>query len=146
MVGFRLGARKTARVRNVRALRGDLQLLSERISTGSGTLVELVSSYSGVLFETIAAYLDALSEGGSETEAAEHALLPRDWGESEREGIRMFLTGLSGSTRSDSVKRAQALSATLERVAQEAETEAKQARVLRVSGVLAGAGLAILLL
>ena len=114
--------------------------------SGCETLVALSTALSGILFETIGAYLRALSQGSAEEDAAEQALAQGRFGETEREGMRMFLTGLSASTRNDLIKRIRVLETVLERAEREAEPQAKQARVLRISGVLAGAGLAILLL
>lgn len=144
--GIRLGAKKTARLVRVRSLHGDLRILSERTMSGCETLVALSTALSGILFETIGAYLRALSQGSAEEDAAEQALAQGRFGETEREGMRMFLTGLSASTRNDLIKRIRVLETVLERAEREAEPQAKQARVLRISGVLAGAGLAILLL
>lgn len=146
MIGVGLGARKTARLQTIRSLRGDLQLFSERIASGRGTLTEIAGEQGGALTEMLQIYLDRLAAGSGETEAAKTAFEDLHVCETVREGIRIFLTGLSTATRGDLKARTKTLSATLDRAESEAETEAKQARVLRVSGVLIGAGLAILLM
>ena len=145
-IGIRLGAKKTARLMTVRALRSDLQLFSEQIAAGNGTLIDLASGRDGVLFDVLRIYLDALSKGESETEAARKAIASTSGCQTVQAGLQMFLTGLSNAARSDLMRRIQTFSPMLERAESEAETDAKQARVLRISGVLAGAGLAILLL
>lgn len=145
VIGMRLGAKKTERLFTVRALRKDLQLFSERIAAGRGTLTEIASE-NGALFELIGSYLAALSGGETESAAAERASDGFKKGSAEGAGLCMFFTGLSSANRSDLIRRTDALSVALERAENEAETEAKQARVLRVSGVLVGAGIAILLL
>ena len=56
------------------------------------------------------------------------------------------MNGLSTAARCDLIKRTETLMPILLRAETEAEQDAKQARVLRISGVLTGAGLAILLM
>ena len=146
LIGMRLAAKKTERLNIVRSLRKDLVLFSERIATGGGTLTEIASAQNGMLFTMLERYLSALSEGKTESDAAESAAKELKKESTEQAGIRMFLTGLSAASRADLVKRANALMPMLERAEDDAETEARQARVVRVSGVLVGAGLAILLL
>ena len=144
LIGYQLGARKTMRLKTVRQMQSDLCLFSERISAGSGTLVELTAKQHGLLFEQIGAYLDLLQNDG-EADAAARAAKELNCGEPVREGVEQFLSGLYTASRSDLLKRVQTLSKTLERAETEAEAAAKQARVLQISGVLTGAGLAILL-
>lgn len=146
VIGMRLGARKTARLNGVRSLRSDLQLFSERVTAGSSPLKEIAGELNGTLSILLQTYLDRLDEGEREADAAESALLSLPVNGTAQAGMRMFLIGLSTATRRDLMMRVQALAPMLERAEAEAETEAKQARVLRISGVLIGAGLAILLL
>ena len=146
LIGMRLGAKKTARLNMVRSLRKDLVLFSERIATGGGTLTEIISGQNSMLFTMLGQYLSALSEGKTESDAAESAVKGVKRDSTEQAGLRMFLTGLSLASRNDLIKRANALTPMLERAEDDAETEAKQARVMRVSGALVGAGLSILLL
>ena len=146
MIGFRLGRRKTGRLRTIRSLQSDLQLFTERIGSGCGTLKELQGELNGTLGESLRIYLDMLDGGKREADAAECAIEDlRECG-AVTDGIRMFLIGLSTASRNDLIRRSQTLGAMLERAEEEAETAAKQARVLQISGVLTGAGLAILLL
>ena len=146
MIGFQLGRRKTGRLRTIRALRGDLQLFSERIGSDCSTLNRLQRELSGALGEILKTYLDMLDEGKKEADAAEEAIGDLGSCETVKAGIRMFLIGLSSASRNDLIRRTQTLKSVLERAEEEAQTEAKQARVLQISGVLTGAGLAILLL
>ena len=142
MIGMQLGAKKTARLFTVRTLRKELQLFSERITSGRGTLMEIASEKDGLLSEMLGRYLDALGKG----EAAGKAAGKLKAESTEHAGMLMFFTGLSTGSRMDLIGRANALSPTLGRAENEAEAEAKQARVLRVSGMLIGAGVAILLI
>ena len=146
VIGMRLGAKKTAYLRTVRSLRCDLQLFSERIGTCSSTLKEIAGELSGTLSTMMHTYLDRLDAGCTEADAAEYALDGLQAFGTVQAGMRMFLTGLSTASRKDLMLRSQTLAPMLERAEAEAEAEAKQARVLRISGVLIGAGLAILLL
>lgn len=146
MIGMRLGARKTAYLHTVRSLRCDLQLFSERIGTCSSMLKDIAGELTGTLSVVLRAYLDRLDAGCTESDAAEYALDGLHAYGTVQAGMRLFLTGLSNATRKDLILRMQALMPMLERAEAEAEAEAKQARVLRISGVLTGAGLAILLL
>ncbi len=146
MIGFRLGRKKTGRLKAIRSLRSDLILFSERIGSGCGTLKELQSELNGALGEILKVYLDMLDAGKQEVDAAESAVEEHRDNETVEEGIRMFLTGLSTASRTDLIRRTQTLGKLLERAEKEAETAAKQARILQISGVLTGAGLAILLL
>lgn len=145
MIGFRLAARKTDRLRTLRMLEKELQVFSERIASGRGLLPEIGKEH-GLLPEMLSDYLKALSEGMTQREASEKAAEKLRGGETEIAGLRMFFTDLSSASRSDILNRTHTLMRTLERAEQEADAEAKQARVLRVSGVLIGAGVAILLL
>ena len=145
MIGIRLSAKKTARLGTARTLRKDLQFFSDRIVRSGETLVEIASG-EGMLFDMLGAYLEALSDGASETDAAEHAAEGLRKGSAEEAGMQRFFTGMSGASRSELITRVNVLSPVLERVENEAEADAKQARVLRISGVLVGAGIAILLL
>ncbi len=146
LIGMRLAAKKTARLNTVRSLRKDLVLFSERIATGGGTLAKIAAGQNGMLFTLLGRYLSALSDGESELNAAACAadMLKKD--STEQAGIRMFFSGLASASRADLIKRVNTLSPMLERAEGEAETETKQARVLRISGALVGAGLTILLL
>ena len=146
MIGFRLGRKKTGRLKVIRSLRSDLQLFSERIGSGCGTLKDLQGELNGALGEILKTYLDMLKEGNGGADAAENAIGDLRGSGTAEAGIRMFLIGLSTASRSDLIRRTQMLGTMLERAEEEAETEAKQARVLQISGVLTGAGLAILLL
>lgn len=146
MIGMQLGAKKTARLFTVRTLRKELQLFSERITSGRGTLMEIASEKDGMLSEMLGRYLDALGKGDTEPEAAGKAAGKLKAESTEHAGMLMFFTGLSTGSRMDLIGRANALSPTLGRAENEAEAEAKQARVLRVSGMLIGAGVAILLI
>ena len=146
LIGFRLGAKKTAQLRTVQSLRRDVQLLSERVGSGGSTLLEIAGEMNGTLSEILRIYLEKLDEGAAETDAAAFALECLRGSGNVQAGVRMFLAGLSTASRSDLIARTKALSPMLERAETEAEAEEKQARVLRISGVLTGAGLAILLL
>ena len=146
LIGVRLGARKTTGLLTVRSLKNELQLFSEQVTAKSGTLNEIAKNSDGLLSDVLQSYLAALSNGASEGKAAEEASEILQENKTLQAGVRMFLTGLSEATRLDLIKRTQVLSSTLDRAESEAEAEARKARVLRISGVLAGAGLAILLL
>ena len=146
MIGFQLGRRKTSRLRTIRSLQSDLQLFSERIGSGCGTLTEIQCELIGALGEILKIYLDMLSEGRKEADAAECATADLRDCSAVKDEIGTLLVGLSTASRSDLVRRTQTLKPLLERAEKEAETDAKQARVLQISGVLTGAGLAILLL
>ena len=146
MIGVRLAAKKTERLHTVRSLRSELRLFSERTALGCGTLCEFAAERNGILSELLRIYLKALTEGDPEPQAAERATACLRAGTTMQAATQSFLNGLSGVTRIDLEKRTQAFSTVLERAEHEAESDAKQARVLRISGVLAGAGLAILLL
>ncbi len=146
MIGFRLGRKKTARLRTIRSLRSDLQLFSERIGSGCGTLNELQGEMNGALGEVLKVYLEMLEDGSGEADAAERAIDELSGSGTTEAGIRMFLIGLPTASRNDLIRRTHTLGTMLERAEEEAETTAKQARVLQISGVLTGAGLAILLL
>ena len=145
-IGFRIGALKTARLRTVRTLRGDLQLLTARISSGIGSLMEIASDHSGMLCGALDRYLHALSQGETEADAANRAAEGLRKESAEHDGIRMFFSGLSQTGRAGFSERAETLSRMLEQAEKEAETEAKQARIIRASGALIGTAIAILLL
>ncbi len=146
MIGMQLGMKKTARLKTLRSLRNDLVRFSERIITCSSTLAEIAAEGDGTLSDMFRIYLEMLSAGRKEADAAESAAeILNGYGNVQNE-MQSFLNGLSSSARSNLIKRTEALMPILERAVAEAETEAKQARVLKISGVLTGAGLAILLL
>lgn len=145
LIGIRIAARKTARFRTLQQLKERLCLFSERISGGCGSLKDATSG-EGVFAEMLERYLKTLSEGGTEAEAARQAADLLLQGSAEQTGANAFFTGLSAASRSDLLKRAERLTQTLERAEREADEDAKKARVIRVSGALIGAGLAILLL
>ena len=146
MIGIRLGKKKTAYLKTIRSLRCDLQLFTDRVTAGSASLKDIAGELTGTLSSVLQTYLDQLETGCGETRAADCALESINAFGTVHAGLKMFLTGLSTATRKDLVLRVQTLMPTLERAEAEAETEAKQARVFRISGVLTGAGLAILLL
>ena len=146
LIGFRLGEKKGARLNTLRRLLKDLQLFAERIASGRGTLTEIALEKESMFSGMLRAYLDALEHGETESAAAGRAVKELKEGSAEHAGMLMFFTGLSMGSRTDLIERANRLSPTLERAETEAETEAKQARVFRVSGMLVGAGAAILLL
>lgn len=146
MIGFRLGMKKTAQLKTVRSIQSDLQLFSERITTESGTLEELACQMNGTLSKILRAYLDALRLGKRESEAAEYASTDLRVYENLQTGLLRFLTGLSTAARGDLIGRTQALITVTKQAEAQAEAEADRARVLRITGVLTGAGLAILLL
>lgn len=143
VVGARLAARKTKRLSTVRALKQGLQLFSERIHQG-GTL-RRIAAEDGLFFELLGTYLSALSKAAAESDAAADACGRLTHCGTERDAMRAFLTAISSASRSDLLRRIEALRPVLDRAETEAEDEAKQARVIRVSGVLIGAGLAIVL-
>lgn len=145
VIGMRLASKKTARLHAIRTLERELRLFSERIASGRGMLTEIAKEQ-GLLPEMLSEYLHALADGVRQTEAAEQAANRMNGKDTENAGVRMFFTDLSAASRADLRKRAETLSRTLECAEREADAEAKQARVLRLSGVLIGAGLAILLL
>lgn len=144
LLGARLAARKSKRLTAVRALKHGLGRFSERIAQGE-TLKHLASE-DGLFFSLLHAYLSALERGRPETEAAETACAALGGYLTERDAMRAFLDALSNASHTDLLRRIEALRAVLDRAETEAGTEAKQARVIRVSGVLVGAGLAIVLL
>lgn len=146
MIGIRLGMKKTARLHLLQSLRNDLARFSERIVTCSGTLTEIAEEGNGTLSRMLRIYLEMLCEGKKEADAAEYAAEALNGFGNVQNEVRSFLNGLSGAARDSLIKRTEALMPVLERAEAEAETEAKQARVLKISGVLTGAGLAILLL
>ncbi len=146
LVGMRLAAKKTERLSAIRAVQRDLRLFSERIDSGNCTLVGLASAEQEGLFGMLSAYLGALTRGESEERAAESAVSGFTGNNDDRISIAAFLNGVSSASQSDIRKRADALKKVLSESETDAQAEAKQARVLRVSGVLVGAGLAILLL
>lgn len=146
LIGIRLADRRTKRLEFVRALQKDLRSFAEWVRTGSESLSAFAAEQEGELSGMLKAYLAALAEGETETTAAERATERFRGGSTEQAGMRLFLSGLSSATRADLILRTQRSSDLLERTEREAEEEAKQARVLRISGVLIGAGLAILLI
>jgi stage III sporulation protein AB len=146
LIGFRIAAGKTERLRTIRALRGDLQMLSERIASGRGSLMKIASERKELLAGSLSRYLEALSEGKTEEVSAERAAAVFRKGSAEAEGMRMFFSGLSAAGRSEFTARTDSLLPMLKRAEEEAEAEAKQAQVIRVSGALIGAAIAILLL
>ena len=146
LIGIRLADRRTKRLEFVRALQKDLRSFAERVRTGSESLSAFAAEQEGELSGMLKAYLAALAEGETEATAAERGAERLRGGSTEQAGMRLFLSGLSSATRADLILRTQRSSDLLERAEREAEEEAKQARVLRISGVLIGAGLAILLI
>ena len=143
--GAQLGARKTKRLSVVRALKQGVQLFSERIAQGNGTLLQFASE-DGLFFEMLHAYLDARDNGLPEAASAKAACALLDGFRSEQDAMRLFFEALSAASRSDLFRRVESLRLALDRAEAEAQAEAKQARVIRVSGVLIGAGLAIVLI
>ncbi len=145
LIGIRIASRKTGRLKEGRAIRKDLRLFTERIATGAGTLLDAADKQ-GVLSELLSVYRNALSKGETEESASEKAADALICDRSERENAAAFLKGLSAASRSDILKRAEQWIESLERTEREAEAESKKACVIRVSGALIGAGIAILLL
>ncbi len=145
LIGIRIAARKMTRLRMVLELKEQLCLFSERIAGGCGSLRDAAQG-EGVFAEMLKRYLKTLSEGGTEDAAAGHAADMLLQGSAEQTGANAFFTGLSAASRSDLLKRAERLAQGLERAEREADEDAKKARVIRASGALIGAGLAILLL
>ena len=146
MIGIRLGAKKTARLKEIRSLQSDLQMFSEHIALCSEPLTEVADELQGPLCGILHTYFSMRNENFAEAESADRAIEVLCGDDSVKDGVRMFLTGLSTAARNDLVNRAKTLTMMLGRVEKEAESEAKQARVIRIAGVLTGAGLAILLL
>ena len=145
LIGMRIAAKKTERLRTVLALEKELRLFSERIASGNATLTDAAGE-DGILSGILTAYRDTLSAGGTERDAAEKAAEGMFATTPEREGAKAFLTGISGATRADIRNRTEQWLQTLTQAEREAEAETKKARVIRVSGALIGAGIAILLL
>ena len=146
LIGIRIAAKKTERMHTVKLLQRDLQMFSERIASGCGSLAEITSKY-GIRFSgSLDRYLDALSGGETEENAAACAAAAFRKGSAEGDGMLLFLSGLSASGRADLPKRVNALAAALNRAEDEAEDIAKQAKAIRVTGALIGAGIVILLL
>ena len=146
LIGIRIAAKKSERMQSVKALQRDLQLFSERIASGCVSLTEITSKY-GIRFSgSLDRYLCALSDGETEANAAASAVSAFRNGSAEGEGMQLFLSGLSQAGRTDLPKRAEMLSLALKRAEEEALSEAKQAKAIRVTGALIGAGIVILLL
>ncbi len=146
LTGFRIAAVKTERLRTVRALQGDLQHFSERIASGRGSLIGIASEQPDLFCGALSRYLDALAQGKTEDGAMETAVEGLRSGSTEYNGMQMFFAGLSAAGRTDLVKRTEMLGSILKRAETESESETKQARVIRVSGALVGAAIAILLI
>lgn len=144
-IGMQLGAQKTARLKTVRSLIAELRVFRERIGAGQERLSKIATE-DGVLFDCLRRYLDGLERARSEADAANDAIEPLKSGSAEALEMQTFLCGLSETTRNDLLLRIHALESGLARAEDEAESGAKQARVLKLSGVLIGAGLTILLL
>ncbi len=145
LIGIRAAAEKTTRLKTVSELKEQLRMFSERIAGGCSALKNSVQE-PGTLQRMLSAYLEALNNGRSESEAVACAaeLLPK--GSAERTGAKAFFSGLSFASRSDILKRIELYAESLGRAEREAYDGAGQARVIRISGALIGAGLAILLL
>jgi hypothetical protein len=146
LIGIRLGAKKTTRLKTIRSFRNDLGVFLERIGSINSALPEIATALTGPLSSILRRYLDLLHAGNNETEAAEGAAAILKECGSIRDEVQMFVNGLSTAARCDLIKRTETLMPILLRAETEAEQDAKQARVLRISGVLTGAGLAILLM
>ncbi len=144
LLGARLAARKTGRLTAVHALKQGLQLFSERIAQGD--TLKTLAAEDGLFFSLLHAYLTARSAGRTEAQATEEACAALSGLPAERDAMHLFFDALSGASRADLLRRIETLRPLLDRAETEAEAEAKQARVIRVSGVLIGAGLAIVLL
>ena len=144
MIGIRIAAGKTARLNAVRTLSRELIRFAERIS--GGDTLKTMAAESGMLSGMLSVYLTALENGETEARAAALASDEMKNGSAEQSGACAFLTGLSAASRHDTARRTESFKDVLARAQSEAEAESKQARVIRISGVLVGAGLAILLL
>ena len=145
LVGIRLAAKKTAPLKTVRALLFGLQSFADRVASGS-TLVAAAEAGNDAFVELLSVYLGALSKDGTQDAAAERAASSIRASASVQSGAELFFSGLSDAPRAELLRRIKAFSDVLERAGSEAETESKQARVLRSAGFLVGTGLAILLM
>lgn len=143
LIGMRIAARKTERMNTVLALERELRLFSERIASGHETLTDAAGE-TAILSGILTVYREALSVGETENNAAGKAAAAM--AAPECESAKAFLTGISGASRADILKRTERWRETLAQAEREAEAETKKARVIRVSGALIGAGIAILLL
>ena len=145
LIGFRIAAKITARLHTVRTLREELRVFAERAAAGQGTLKNAADG-PGMFSRMIAVYLGSLSDGVSEREASVLTVRELKKDSAEQTAARGFFDGLSTASRADLLKRTESFSHALDRAEQEAEAGSAQARVIRASGALIGAGLAILLL
>ena len=145
LIGIRIAAQKTGRLNMLRTIQKELRLFTERIMSGSGTLTDAAEDQQ-MLSELLSVYLDTLSAGESERNASEKAARTLFAEKTERENAEAFLMGLSCASRTDIVRRSERWIQLLKHAEQESEAESKKARVIRVSGALIGAGIAILLL
>jgi hypothetical protein len=144
-IGIRIAAKKTDCLKTQRTMQKELRTFSERIASGSGTLTDAAHDQR-MVSELLSVYLDTLSSGESERSASETAAAALLSGKTDREYAEAFLTGLSVASKTDVLKRAEHWIQTLRRSEAESEAESKKANVIRVSGALIGAGIAILLL
>ena len=145
-IGFRLSMKKSKHLEEVRSILSEMMRFSDRITTNAVTLEEIAQELNGTLAGILRDYLDSLRAGKRESEAAEHAVETLHGSEKQQSELCRFLSGLSTASRSGLIERTQMLIPALKQAEAEAEEEANRARVLRISGVLIGAGLAILLL
>lgn len=144
LIGVRLSAKKLAPLRMIRSVMSGLGTFSDGVSRGAA--LSAAAGTGGPFFELLEAYLSALSDGMQQTDAADRAASCFSGCEALRHGAGLFLNGLSEAPRAELQGRIDAFREALARAERDAEETAKQARVLKSAGILAGAGLAILLL
>ncbi len=143
-IGMRAAAKKSERYRRVRALIRELSVLSDEI--GERSLPQIVQSREGELFTMLSRYLDLRKAAKREAEAAEEAVCGWASFAREHQALLSFLSGLSTVSAAQIHQRIETLMQSLRIAEQEAEENAKQAKTIRVVGVLAGVGVCILLL
>ena len=145
-IGMRAAAKKSERYRRVHALIRDLSVLSDEIGAGERSLPQIVQSREGELFTMLSKYLDLRKAAKREAEAAEEAVCGWTSFAREHQALLSFLSGLSAVSAAQMHQRIETLMQSLRIAEQEAEETAKQAKTIRVVGVLAGVGVCILLL
>ncbi len=145
LAGVRLGAKKAAPLKMIRAMRAGLQSFSDRTASGA-TLADAAEPADDAFRERLSVYLESLSQGSAQADAAGRASAAFGASDAVRSGAELFFCGLSDAPRAELQRRIEAFGAVLARAEVDAENESKQARVLRSAGFLVGTGLAVLLL
>ncbi len=145
MLGLQAAKRLSARAKAIDALLASLESFLEQIQ--NGTPLRRAGGTSGALGTAIGCYLDGLEQGNASDEAARTAAQGVDGVQAaEQAALASFLDGMEDVERRTLLLRADTLCTALGHAKTEADADAKKGRLYRSIGVLAGAGLAILLL